>query len=44
MVPIQPDQAWEDLQGRMEDNPQIQVWKLFATYPEIAAKGATTKY
>ena len=49
-LPIQPHRAWEDLQRRMGETPQIQVCQAcVASYPRrpeavIAAKGASTKY
>ena len=44
---IQPDKAWEDLQRRMTENPQIQVCKacrIILKKAVITAKGASTKY
>jgi hypothetical protein len=44
---IQPDRAWEDLQRRMGEIPQIQVCQTLASYPRrlkavISAKGTST--
>lgn len=48
-IPKQPDRAWAVLQGRMEKNCIVQVFRLIDSYPHrlsavIAAKGALTKY
>ena len=32
--PIQPDRAWEDLQRRMGETPQIQVWQSCSVIPK----------
>ena len=34
MLPIQPDRAWEDLQRRMGETPQIQVWQACSVIPK----------
>jgi hypothetical protein len=44
--PLSSSRACENLQGRMGENPQIQMYKLVQTYPRqlksgIAAKGAS---